>query len=603
MEYASDEREYDVVAGIRQAVGAVWRRWYVAAGVAALVVLLGLAYIWFATTLYSASVEILIDPRSRRTVEAEVSPSGLGSSAAGADTLLLESQVELLRSHNILDALIKAENLDQDPEFAGTASSDNWLKTLVKSVIYGPNTELSRSMSPYDRTVRKLRRRMEVDRKRNTYVISISVQATTAEKAARLANRLAEIYVADVNAAGSDATREAATALASRLDTLRASVNETAAAVEQYRRDNNLVSANQTLVVEQQLGDLNRELARARLDVQTATARRNQFRAAVEAVRTEGGEASVEGIGESAVVERLQTRLADVESQLAELALVYQDRHPRLRRLQERRDALKASLTQELTRVADRLDVALKTAEEKAEALVRDVKALEERMSASNSSSVQLRELEREAASVQAVYESFLRRSKEAREQIDIPQSTARIISVAYPASRPSDPPALLILVGSVGLGLGLGVLAAIASSLFAAPRVAVAAEDHTPRDGGPKGGPKRKPRPEREDAPAPRATPALDEALRALHRRKRSGTRGEATAEFGDEARGAQATGVEPAVKHEPAVPVARPRVAAAPPRMEFEDRAFGGAAFGDPGELDDPRQRANLFYNAGRN
>ena len=542
MEYTSEEREYDVVAGIRHALGAVLRRWYVVVGVGALTVMAALAYIWFATTLYTSSVEILIDPRSRQTVEGEVSPSGLGTSAAGADTLLLESQVELLRSHNIIDALIKAEQLDRDPEFAGTPSSDNWLKTLVKSVIYGPNSELARSMSPYDRTVRKLRRRIEVDRKRNTYVISISVAAESAEKAALLANRLAEIYVADVNEAGASATREAATALSSRLDALRDAVNKAASAVETYRRDNNLVSANQTLVVEQQLGDLNRELARARLDLQSAQARRNQFKAAVEAARTAGDEASVDGaLGQSDVVSRLQTRLADIEGQYAELALVYQERHPRLRRLSERRDALKTALNQEFARVSERLEVAYKTALEKAEALQKDVAALEGRMAVSNESSVQLRELEREAASVQAVYESFLRRSKEAREQIDIPQSTARIISAAYPASKPSDPPALLILVASMGLGLGLGVLAAVATSLFAAAPAVAPAREEPRRDGGARGGnapagrpdPRPDPKPGPTPAPAPkpkvatrpkgatRSTPALDEALRALEERR----------------------------------------------------------------------------------
>ena len=468
MERDAPEREYDVGAEIGRAVRSIVARWYVVVAVAGIVVLLALAYIWFAPTLYSSSVEILVDPRQRQTVETEVSPSGLGTSAAGADTLLLESQVELLRSHNVLDALIKAEKLDEDPEFAGDGAADGPLKAFVKAVIYGPQSDLNRSISTYDRTIRNLRKRIEVDRKRNTYVISVVVESRDSEKAARLANRLAEIYVSDVNDAGSSATREAATALSSRLDDLRKSVADAAEAVEKYRRDNDLIGANQSLVVEQQLSDLNRERARARLDLQTALARRNQFKAVVEA----GPEADLgtTDIGESAVVSRLQTRIAEVESELAELGTVLMDRHPRLRRLRERQQSLTAALQREYSRISNRLEVAYKTAQEKADELDKDVAELQSRMATSNESSVQLRELEREAASVQAVYEGFLRRSREASEQIDIPQSTARIISEAYPASRPSHPPALLVLLGALGLGPALGVVAALGSHL-ARPR------------------------------------------------------------------------------------------------------------------------------------
>ena len=478
------EREYDVVAEIRNILGALARRWKTALLVALAVILAGIAYLWLATTLYSSSVEILIDPRQRQTVESEVTPSGLGTSAAGADTLLLESQVELLNSHNTFDALIRSENLDSDPEFAGSPSIIRDISTAVKSVLYGPTNPLAKPLSPYDRTLRKLRERIDIGRKRNTYVISITVRAEEAEKAANLANKLAAIYVSDVNEAGSTSTREAATALTSRLEALRASVDKAARAVAEYKKKNNLIDTNSTLVVEQQLSDLNRELSRARLDLQTAQARRNQFRAAVRPAASADGTtpatgegasaadaatavATVSDIGESTVVSSLQTRLADIESQLADLALVYQDRHPRLRRLRQRRDALQTSLNREFGRVSGRLDLAYRTALEKAEALEKDVKRLEERVALSNESSVQLRELEREAASVQAVYESFLRRSKQANEQVDIPQSTARIISFAYPGSRPSHPRAILVLLGSIGLGGVLGVGTALAAETF----------------------------------------------------------------------------------------------------------------------------------------
>ncbi len=101
-------------------------------------------YIWITTPLYRSQVDILIDPRQPQTVESEIIPTRLGSSAAGADTFLLESQVEVLRSQKVTDALIRLENLTADPEFAGTGSflPVELLKTMVKTVVYGPQQSL-----------------------------------------------------------------------------------------------------------------------------------------------------------------------------------------------------------------------------------------------------------------------------------------------------------------------------------------------------------------------------------------------------------------------------------------------------------------------------
>ena len=81
----------------------------------------------------------------------------------------------------------------------------------------------------------------------------------------------------------------------------------------------------------------------------------------------------------------------------------------------------------------------------------------------------QLHELEREAESDRTVYETFLNRSKETQEQIDLPSSTARVISEAYPASKPGSPQVPLLLAGGLCAGLFLGILFALLASVFGA--------------------------------------------------------------------------------------------------------------------------------------
>ncbi len=424
-------------------------------GVMAATIFLALVFIWITPPLYGAKVELLVDPRQKQTIDDEISPTGLGSSAAGADTLLLESQLEVIASRSVMERLMREENLTEDPEFVTSPSGPTAqsIKNVIKTVLFGPHEASWQSTSPHDKALKKLRKRLEIGRERNTYVIGISMMSVNAEKAARIANRVAEIYIENVNSAASESTREAAVNLESKLVQLREEAQRSAEDVERYKSEKGLIGAQQMLVVEQQLRDLNDQLSRARVEAQTALAVLNQVKGAGElGARLPSGE-----IGQSQVMSQLQTTLAGIEAQEAELSATNLPRHPRLVQLRERKAAIEASLRTEYERIVRRLQANYDSAVEKTESVSAEVTDLQRQMALSNADSVRLKELEREAEASRTVYETFLTRSKEAREQVDIPSSTARIISTAYSASKPSYPPVPLLLAGSVVFGLCAG--------------------------------------------------------------------------------------------------------------------------------------------------
>ncbi|MBE7245773.1 MAG: lipopolysaccharide biosynthesis protein, partial [Actinomycetospora chiangmaiensis] len=72
-------------------------------------------------------------------------------------------------------------------------------------------------------------------------------------------------------------------------------------------------------------------------------------------------------------------------------------------------------------------------------------------------SSVQLRELEREVEAARSVYNNFLVRAREIKEQTSIDSSNARIITAARPPQDPSWPPRLILVAAALAGGLGLG--------------------------------------------------------------------------------------------------------------------------------------------------
>ena len=90
------------------------------AWITAPLVLAALAYGLLATPLYTASTQILVDPRDRQIVKNEVSPGAL---APDGGIALVESQLLVITSDTVLRKAIQRTHLATDPEFGGKSNA------------------------------------------------------------------------------------------------------------------------------------------------------------------------------------------------------------------------------------------------------------------------------------------------------------------------------------------------------------------------------------------------------------------------------------------------------------------------------------------------
>ena len=102
-----------LLAEILGVAGAVRRRWAWVALATAAALAAAVLFLMAVTPRYLATAQLLIDPRAKRIVEGAVVPGGFGSSAAGADTLLVDSQVELIQSNTVLKKIVESERLPE----------------------------------------------------------------------------------------------------------------------------------------------------------------------------------------------------------------------------------------------------------------------------------------------------------------------------------------------------------------------------------------------------------------------------------------------------------------------------------------------------------
>jgi hypothetical protein len=101
------------------------------------------------------------------------------------------------------------------------------------------------------------------------------------------------------------------------------------------------------------------------------------------------------------------------------------------------------------------------------ETIEREIEQLKLQIVAENEATVQLRELEREAQASRQLYESFLERFKETRDQEDIIEADARVISPAAIPTQPSTHGPKLFGVVGFTISLALGGLLALLREWF----------------------------------------------------------------------------------------------------------------------------------------
>ncbi len=462
-----------IVTEFQSLLGVIRRRWLwiLLSTIAALAA--ATLFLLLTTPRYVATAQILIDPRAKRIVEGAVVPGGFGSSAAGADTLLVDSQVELLQSSAVLKKLVESEQLHKDKEFAvprGGGGLRVLLRNSIGTSIFGTDREEPYATNDIDTTVwRFVDKHLRVRRVGNTYVINVAVMSQDPTKAARLANALAQAYINDQVRATGDTTREATSVLQSRIADLRTRVETAENAVETFRTKAGLLGAPNLLVTEQQLQQTNDKLILARAQTALAKARFDQ----VKDLPARGGAALLSAQSDalkSPVIANLRSALSRVERREAIIQQTLKPGHPEYASAQVEKRAVMTQIEDELSRIKANAKGEFELAATTERSLAGELKSMETKTSSSNQSQVRLRELQREAQSARAIFEQFLNREKETREQEGLGRENTRIISEATVPPYPTFPPTFLILSGALFAGLVGGAGTAWLGHVLTAP-------------------------------------------------------------------------------------------------------------------------------------
>lgn len=424
---------------------------------------LGAAYIALTVPLYTSSTDVMID-KGTSGVIGNVSMS----TDVFQDDADMMTQVEVLRSQQLATAVAQSAGLTADPVFM---EGDPTVTSRVRSVVTGlvgtvlplvssasAEEELSEEAKlAYATAV--LRSNLRVERVEKTYVLRLSYTASNRELASRIARAYGAAYLDDQLEAKYDATRRASDWLQERLAGLRQQSHDADLAVQNYRIENGLVSSNNQLLSDQQLGELNSQLIEARASTAEAKARLDQIRAIIANGQTD---AVVGDSLQSGTIINLRQRYLNAARRRDQIVQSLGADHVQVQRLAEEMRSYEAQIFGELGRIAESYESTYNVALRREESLQTSLQGVVGENATANMSSVRLRELEREAEAFKNLYNVFLQRYQETLQEQSFPITEARIITPARTPSRPSYPkvPIVFALATILGAASGVGLAA-----------------------------------------------------------------------------------------------------------------------------------------------
>ncbi|MBR0750766.1 polysaccharide biosynthesis tyrosine autokinase [Bradyrhizobium jicamae] len=435
-------------------VGFLQRQYRLILAIIAGCLCLGLVYMIATPSSYTATASLIIDTRKNQLFQQQ---SVLGD--IPIDSAAVESQVQILKSETIALAVIRDLHLTEDPEFAGAKGI---LTSLVEwgGWLFGSDTRRS-EFDTLRRTAESFANRLTVRRVGLTYIIDISFRSLSPDRAAQIANAVADAYVVDQLDAKYTATKRASAWLQDRIKELRDQASSAERAVVAFKAANNIVESGGRLMNEQQLAELNSELVAANSKVSDAKARLDRIQAVLLSDTPDTTvDATVTDTLNNQVVTKLRSQYLELATREADWSARYGRNHLAAVNLRNQMQGIRVAIMDELRRLAETYKSDLEIAKQRQASVEKQLSQTVSASQATNQAQVSLRDLESSSQSYRALYDNFLQRYMESVQQQSFPITEARIITQASRPLKPSAPKLsfVLAIAGAAGMLLGLAV-------------------------------------------------------------------------------------------------------------------------------------------------
>src|SRR5215471_7724620 len=457
------------------AIGIVRRQLLVIALIGAVGTSLGVFYVRIAPSTYTAESRIAIDPRRAQLFPKATFPEGR------IDGPALDSEIVLAQSEPVVLSVVNSLGLAKDPEFLkspgvlgallGFASH---LFSLVKRTKPLSESEATKV------AVTVLSKNLWVFRVGGSYNLSFQYRSANPERAVQIANAIVEAYMAKQLEVKYDPTKRATQWLEERIKELNEKQKVAERLVVDFKRNNNVVTADGRLMNEQLIADLNSQLSLTKHRVSEAKARVERINAVIQDVEmgkvdagtvadtlTKQTGATLADTLNSAVATTLRTRYLDLVNREASWSRRYGAKHGAVVQLREQIREIEGSFLEELKRLGDTYLNTYEVVKLEEQDLEKRFDDAVSRSQPISQAQITLLELESNAKNLRTMYDDFRQRYADSLQQQSFPIADASITARAALPLEKSGPKTAWILVMAAAGGLGFGVAVGILRELM----------------------------------------------------------------------------------------------------------------------------------------
>lgn len=447
-----DEEEVDLRDYLRIIIK---RRWLIATILIVLTSIVAI-YSFMAEPVYKATVQVLIEKENPKVVNVE---EVLGVDATGRD--YYQTQYEILKSRTLCLKVIKDLDLEHNKEFMPKpptliGSIICWFKGLLpsKKAPSGPE-------SKYDKLVNAYLSRLKIEPIRNSRLVKVSFEAEDPQLAAKIANAHARSYIESNIERKFRASKKAVSFLKKRIKEVRRKLEEAEIALQKYREKEGLASVDfeeRQSIILKSLDELNTSLNKAKTE---RIEKESLYKELIKVANNPETIDSLPAVVENPLIQKLKAEYIKLVAEYYKKDKKYGPAHPVMVRLMSEIRSIKKNIAQEVKNIAESIKVEYKIALENEKEILKAMEEKKKEALALNKKQIQYNVLKRKVDVNRSLYESLLKRLKEAGITEDLRMTNIMIVDPASVPDKPVRPKKKLNIILSIVIALFLGIFLA----------------------------------------------------------------------------------------------------------------------------------------------
>lgn len=424
-------------------------------------ILLVFALVTGATTLYttrqprvfSAQISLIIDAKEPRFLDNQIQDVNNDTgSYYWANKEYLETQYKIITSRAVSQRVVEKLGLGSDPEFLNvTRITDAKQRGEV--------------MARMD-AVAKLQGMIKVEPVKESRVSLIKIEDSEPNRAALLANEVAQAYSDEVMSQKLKLTENASRWLDERRDSLSDSARSSELALYEYRKQSDILALDdRASMVSTRLQETGKALTEVQLRIAGLKART----AAIRSVQSQQGAEdrlwaeALPAARENVNLNKLKERVFTLRNECTDLASRYLQDHPKLLECREKLGFAEGDFARELSNIVIATEAELKEAVEKERNLHAMFDVAKTEAFELEKKKLELEKFKQDADNAKRQYDSVYKRLKDIELSGLLRTSNVRVLDSARPQLapiRPNVPQGVLMgIIAGLVLGLGLALL------------------------------------------------------------------------------------------------------------------------------------------------